>query len=402
MSSKSELKLPWPEINLHYQAPTVPGPEINLPDLWNQFLSSFQGKQVRFTNYLMYLSTDFSGGFKVCSVLGPNPVENTFSVPVTLPAPSISKEARDQIWERSQKKEWEELNREDWELLGISFLMTGDLTEFHKWISLTSKEFGLTEDCKKYLTLLGWKFDGLSKNISVLDSLVCYAAGDYKNVDFQAIADAILRDGYSQLSGVLLDCIHKNVWTGDQIFPFLNFLTGFYSEWQEWEQAKFLRITLGKVPPFSALKKAKKILKPAAFLEYSKNLKLLFRGEWEESDLEFGFELHVQMDPFMKTLIRFHKEGEDLAKEIMEKLSNFPYSYIINLQYAVVLYRKGDHTGFLKYYENGGRLRYLPLPLYLYARTSYFRKEVSLADSIFQTLEKLNKTPKFPEELGGV
>lgn len=402
MSSKSELKLPWPEMTLHFPAPVPEISETKLGDLWSEFVQAFHGKYSRFASYLMYVSTDFSGGFKVCSVLGTNPTENTFNVPFSPPGPPISLEIRNKIWAICQRKEWEEVNREEWELLGMSFLLTGEIDSFYAWVEMTKKEFGLTEECKKFLTLLGWNFETQTKEADILDSLVSYANGDFAKADFPLIAQSVLKEGYWQLSGVLFDAIAKNIWTGSQILPFLDFLSGFYSEWQVWEKAKFLKVTLGKVPPFSALIRAKKILSPSEYLEYSNHLKLLFRGDFEEAEGEFGYDLSINLDPFLSTLIRLDKEGDTFKNELKEELETRPYSYISNLKYAIVLYRQGDADGFLKFYQNGGRLRYLAIPLYLYARVLENKNEVALASSIFQTLDKLQKTPSFPRELGEV
>ncbi len=402
MSSKSELKLPWPEMTLHFPAPVQTISESKLGDLWPEFVQAFQGKYSRFASYLMYLSTDFSGGFKVCSVLGANPAENTFNVPFTPPGPPISKEIRNQIWALCQKREWEEVNREEWELLGMSFLLTGELDSFYAWVEMTKKEFGLSEECKKFLTLLGWNFETNLAETNVLNSLVSYVIGDFAKADFSFLAQAVLKEGYWQFSGVLFDAIAKNIWNGREILPFLDFLSGFYADWQNWEKAKFLKVTLGKVPPFSALIRAKKILTPSEFIEYSNHLKLLFRGDFEEPEGDFGYDLAISVDPFFSTLIRFDKEGESYKAELMEELESKPYSYIVNLQYAIVLYRQGDANGFLQYYQNGGRLRYLAVPLYLYARVMENKNEEALANSIFQTLDKLHKTPVFPSELGEI
>jgi hypothetical protein len=402
MSLQSELKLPWPETTFHFPAPVLTIPTPKLSDLWKQFIPAFQGKYSRFANYLMYLSTDFSGGFKVCSVLSTNPTENTFQVPYTPPGPPLSIEIRNQIWTLSRKKQWEELDREEWEMLGFSFLLTGDLRDFNQWVEMTKTEFGLSDNCQKFLTLLGWYTEKVPRDNSILQALVDYSHGDFVNADFNLIANAVLKEGYWQLSGVLFDALAKGAWSGKQILPFLDFLTGFYSEWQDWEKSKFLKTSLGKVPPFSALKRARKLLNKNDFLEYSKYLISIFRGDWEEPEAEFGYESTIPFDPFMTVLIRYDKEGDSYFREIKEALVASPYSYFVNLQMAILAYRNRDYDKFLEFYEKGGRLRYLPLPLYLYAKVKDLRKEETLADSILKTLERHHKTPIFPSELGEV
>jgi len=385
MSLQSEPKLAWPETKLHFPVPAQVIPETKLVDLWTSFVPAFQGKYSRFTSYLMYLSTDFSGGFKVCSVLGTNPAENTFNVPFNPPGPPVLIDIRNQIWAKSQKKDWEELNREDWELLGFSFLLTGEINEFHKWVKMTDREFGLTDECKKFLFVLGWNSDAGNTNSGILQALVDYSKGEYDHADFEMLANSVLKDGHWQLSGVLVDSISKNAWSGKQTLYFLDFLSGFYSDWQDWEKEKFLNLSLGKVPPFIALKRAKKILNSRDFNGYLNHLKIVFRGSWEEPETEFGYDLRVPYDPFILTLLRYEREGETYFREVLENLKSTPYSYFVNIQLAILYYRTGDYTRFLESYEKGGRLRYLSVPLYFFAKVKESRKEETRADSIFQS-----------------
>ena len=211
-----------------------------------------------------------------------------------------------------------------------------------------------------------------------------------------------MKDGYWQLAGVLIDAIGKANWMGENILPFLDFLSGFYNDWKDWEKAKFLNITLGKVPAYPALKKASKILNKNQFQEYSKHLKYLFRGDFEESERGFGYESNVPIDPFMITLLRFDKEREIYTNELQNQIHLAPYSYILNLRMAIVYFRIGDYHRFMEFYEKGGRLKFLPIPLYLFAKVKESRKEETLANSILIALEKHGRTPNFPVELGEI
>jgi hypothetical protein len=416
MTLQSELKLPWPELSIHFpvlatqtvsetsaeKSSVEPASNIDLNKLWERFRSTFHGKYSRFASYLMYLSTDFSGGFKVCSFLGIKSIQNTFQFSPGSSALSLDAEGRDKIWAFCKRKEWEEIDREDWELLGLSFLLTGDTREFSEWVQMTNVEFGLSDDCKRYLTLLSWESFHVSTEATPLHSLYNYTLGAYEKVDFLLLAGEVLKQGNVQIAGVLLDAIEKGVWHGEEILPFLEFIAGNYDNWKDWEKAKFLNLTLGKLPPFLALKKAKKILPKERFLEYTKSLKLNFRGDFEKQELESGSEVSVRFDPFIVTLIRYDRERDAFRKEIAGLIALSPYSYFLNLQMALVSFKDRDFEGFLNFYEKGGRLRYLPTPLYFYARAQKERKEDAVAESILNTLEKLSKIPVFPKELSEI
>lgn len=409
MSLQTELKLPWPEISL--QAPPVTSSEpeektvhaLQTPvyeDHWGVLRSAFQGKYSRFANYLMYLSTDFSGGFKVCSVLEQNPLQNTFSAPFSPPGPPILPATLESVWTLTRNKVWEELDRDDWELLGFGFLLLRDIDKFREWVEVTKSEFEISPDCHNFLFLLGWEFSTTSNGDPILRSLACYASGDFEKCNFQLISSSVLKDGLWQLSGVLLDSIEKTIWSGDEIFPFLEFISGFFGNWQTWEKVKFLNLTLGKIPAFTALRRAQRLLPKETFLEYYKQVSNLMRGNFEDPADDSGYELSIPFDPFMDTLIRFNEEGEKYAIELEDLLKSAPYSYIYNLQVAILKYRQKDYDGFLKNYELGGRMRYMPIPLYLFARVNSFKENVAIADSIFSSLKKRNMTPIFPHELG--
>ncbi|BDA78100.1 hypothetical protein LPTSP3_g10300 [Leptospira kobayashii] len=418
MSRNIETQLPWPEIRLHFTKQTEEKPssstETNEPTavstlapvpldaFWKSLRSSFQGKYNRYINYIQYLSTDFSGGFKVCSFLTQNRTENTFHFPFSPPGPPISLEMRNMIWLVCKRKEWEEVEREDWELLGISFLLTGDITDFKAWVEMTKKEFGLSEDCKRFLTLLGWEEHEPEEDDSILQSLIWYSRGNYESVNYKLIANSVLKEGYWQLSGVLLDSIAKLAWKGEDTLKFLQFLSGFYPEWKDWEKTKFKSIVLGKVPAFVLVRYAKKLLSKNEFSFYLDDIKKIFRGDWEEEEIEFGYNVGFPFDPFLVTLLRFDKEGDRFEKAIQTEISQFPYSYFSNLQVALIRYRKGDFDSFLDFYEKGGRLRFLPIPLYLYARALQRKGEIELAGSILSTLEEMGKTPVFPDEMSDI
>ncbi|WP_411823271.1 LBF_1011 family protein [Leptospira sp. 'Mane'] len=418
MSRNIETQLPWPEIRLHFtkqmeEKPTLSAvadepslvstlDPISLDVFWTSLRSSFQGKYNRYISYIQYLSTDFSGGFKVCSFLTQNRNQDTFQFPFSPPGPPISLEMRNMIWLVCKRKEWEEVEREDWELLGISFLLTGDITDFKAWVEMTKKEFGLSEDCKRFLTLLGWEEYESEEDGSILQSLVNYSRGKYEFVDYKLISNAVLKEGYWQLSGVLLDSISKLAWKGKDILKFLQFLSGFYSEWQDWEQAKFKSIVLGKVPAFSLVRYAKKLLPKNDFSFYLDDIKKTFRGDLEEEEVRFGYNVGFPFDPFLVTLLRYDKEKDRFEKTTDEEGFRFPYSYFSNLQIALVQYRKGNLDSFFEFYEKGGRLRFLPIPLYLYARALQKKGETEVADSILLTLEKMGKSPVFPDEMSDI
>ncbi len=414
MSFSTEIKLPWPEIRIHFAktAETVrpksetipqevwePSP-ANLGELWVALRSSFQGKHFRFTSYLQYLSTDFSGGFKVCSFLGGNRDKNAFQFPFSPPGPPISKDIRDSIWLLCKKRKWEEVDRENWELLGLTFLLTGDIIDFKAWVEMTKKEFGLSEDCKRFLTILGWETFETGKDHSLFSSLVAYSSGRFSDVDFPLLSDSVLKEGFWQFSGVLFDSISKGIWSGDKTLVFWEFLTGFYSDWKDWEKAKFLNVSLGKVPAYQSLRYAKKLLSKTEYPVYAFNLKKVFRGDLEEPEAEFGYDLTIPFDPFSITLIRYDREGESFAKILREDLLKTPYSYYSNLQMSLLAYREGNYDLFLEFYQKGGRLRYLPIPLYFYARAMERKNQPGLANSILSALERMRKLPVFPSELG--
>ena len=100
--------------------------------------------------------------------------------------------------------------------------------------------------------------------------------------------------------------------------------------------------------------------------------------------------------------LRFDKEREIYTNELQNQIHLAPYSYILNLRMAIVYFRIGDYHRFMEFYEKGGRLKFLPIPLYLFAKVKESRKEETLANSILIALEKHGRTPNFPVELGEI
>ncbi|GBF49788.1 hypothetical protein LPTSP4_13070 [Leptospira ryugenii] len=411
MSQPSQFTLSWPETRLvsPKHSPKVNEPSISkqdqnrpLAELWSEYLETFSGKQSRFAQYLLYLSTDFSGGLKVCSILAGNSKENPFSVVWTPPAPKLNSSLRDEIWRRCLAKEMEEIDRENWETLGFGFLLTGELKSFSDWVEFTEREFGLKDDCIAFLQLLGKKSADLQGSTSVLQVLVDYMQGNFEQVSFESLSRMVLVDGHWQISGILFHAIENGHWTGEPSIRFLQFLSAFFQDWKEWEQAQFLNVVLGKAPAFPLLRKAKQILNPNQYLIFKNKLEIVYRGDWEESDRIFAYDLHLSFDPFINCMMKYKEGGESFLNTLYFESRKKPYSFYLNMQMALVCFMNGEYDSFLHYYSLAGRLKHLPTPLYIYAKVLESRGNETNSNAIFSTLDRLGNTPVFPRELGDI
>ncbi|MCW7493831.1 hypothetical protein ND861_15065 [Leptospira sp. 2 VSF19] len=396
MSLQTEYKLQWPEYRIEFH----PGPHIpktaTLPELWPSLRAFFSGNQSRFANYLYYLSTDFSGGFSLCSILGENETANRFRDPQLVTPSAFPKESLSQIWEICQNRDFEEMERADWELIGFGFLYSGDIREFRNWVMKTKEFFGQTEDNRRFLFLLGWENSELPYENSILHMLVEYVKGNGEVLDFKTLTDAVTLDSHWQISGVLFHAIEIGWFTGEEIFRFWKFIIGFYSEWDNWEKARFRSVSLGKIPAFSALRYAKRYFTDTDFVLYKEELETSLRGDWTYGN-GFGYELTHQMDPFVETVVRFRNEGEGFEDELKKELTLKPYSYFINLQLAFIYFVKKDNDKFLHFYKKAGRLKYLPLALNLYWRVLKQNGDEILGSSIERSLVASGESIHIPE-----
>lgn len=396
MSLQTEYKLQWPEYRIEFH----PGPHIpkkaSLNELWPDLRAFFSGNQSRFANYLHYLSTDFSGGFSLCSVLGENEASFRFRDPQLVSPSPFPKETLFQIWELCQNRDFEEMEREDWELLGFGFLYLGEVLEFRNWVLKTKDFFGQTDDNRRFLFLLGWETSEVTFENSILHMLVEYVKGNRDELNFKSLTDAVVLDSYWQISGVLFHAIEVGWFSGEETFRFWKFLIGFYSEWEEWEKQKFRSVSLGKIPASPALRYAKRYFPENTFVFYREELETNLRGDWTYGD-GFGYELTHQMDPFVETVVRFRADNLKFEEELKTELVKRPYSYFINLQLAFINFVKKEHQSFLEYYKKAGRLKYLPLALNLYWRVLKLNGEEVLAKSIERTLVATGESTNIPE-----
>ncbi|EOQ97161.1 hypothetical protein LEP1GSC195_2268 [Leptospira wolbachii serovar Codice str. CDC] len=396
MSLQTEYKLQWPEYRIEFhKRPELPK-TATLSELWPSLRAFFSGNQSRFANYLYYLSTDFSGGFSLCSFLGENEVANRFRDPqLTTPSPFPS-QSLDKIWKLCQNREFEEMEREDWELIGFGLLYSGQIAEFRNWVVKTKEFFGQTDDNRRFLYLLGWEFSELPYENSILHTLVEYVRGNRETLNFKTLTDAVTLDSHWQISGVLFHAIEMGWFNGDETFRFWKFLIGFYEEWEDWEKQKFRSVSLGKIPAFPALRYAKRYFSEETFLSYREDLETSLHGDWTVNN-GFGYELSHEMDPFVETVVRFRNEGiryeDDLKNELLLK----PYSYFVNLQLASIAFVKKENDKFLSFYKKAGRLKYLPLALNLYFRVLKVTGDEILGSSIERTLVASGESVSIPE-----
>ncbi|MCW7470198.1 LBF_1011 family protein [Leptospira kanakyensis] len=396
MSLQTEYKLQWPEYRIEFHPrPNIPK-TATLPELWPDLRAFFSGSQSRFANYLYYLSTDFSGGFSLCSILGENEANIRFSDPRLISPSPFPKDSLAQIWKLCQNREFEEMEREDWELIGFSFLYLGNVREFRNWVLKTKEFFGQTDDNRRFLFLLGWESSEVPFENSVLHMLVEYVKGNQDVVDFKTLTDAVITSSHWQISGVLFHAIETGWFTGNDTFPFWKFLIGFYEEWEDWEKQKFRSVSLGKIPAFPALRYAKRYFPLDTFHSYQVELETNLRGDWTYGD-GFGYELTHQMDPFVETVVRFRTDKEKFEEELKNELIKRPYSYFINLQLACISFVKKENQNFLDFYKKAGRLKYLPLALNLYWRVLKSNGEEVLSKSIERTLTATGESTNIPE-----
>lgn len=396
MSLQTEYKLQWPEYRIEFhKSPHIPK-KASLTELWPSLRAFFSGNQSRFANYLFYLSTDFSGGFSLCSILGENEVANRFKDPQLFTPTTFPVESLDQIWELCQNREFEEMEREDWELVGFGLLYSGKIREFRNWVLKTKEFFGQTDDNRRFLFLLGWESSELPSDNSILHMLVEYVKGNRESLNFKTLTDAVTLDSYWQIAGVLFHAIEMGWFTGEETFRFWKFLIGFYSEWEEWEKQKFCMVSLGKIPAFPALRYAKRYFPFETFFRYRNDLEMALRGDWIEEN-EFGYELTHEMDPFVETVVRFQNDGDSYEEGLKNELVLKPYSYFINLQLASIAFVKKENQKFLNFYKKAGRLKYLPLALNLYWRVLKDTGETVLANTIERSLVSSGESVNIPE-----
>ncbi|TGL45172.1 LBF_1011 family protein [Leptospira perdikensis] len=396
MSLQTEYKLQWPEYHIEFhKTPHLPK-TATLSELWPDLRAFFSGNQSRFANYLFYLSTDFSGGFSLCSVLGENEVANRFRDPQLTAPSTFPSQSLDQIWKLCQNREFEEMEREDWELVGFGLLYAGKILEFRNWVLKTKEFFGQTDDNRRFLFLLGWESSELPYDNSILHMLVEYIKGNKENLDFKTLTNAVTVDSHWQISGVLFHTIEMGWFIGDETFRFWKFFIGFYAEWEEWEKQKFRFVSMGKIPAFPALRYAKRYFPEETFLHYREELETNLRGDWTHG-YGFGYELSHEMDPFVETVVRFRNDGLRYEEELKAELILRPYSYFINLQLATIAFVKKENDKFLNFYKKAGRLKYLPLALNLYWRVLKTNGEDVLAHSIERTLIATGESTNIPE-----
>ncbi|TGM54849.1 hypothetical protein EHQ91_07805 [Leptospira biflexa] len=396
MSSQTEYKLRWPEYRIEFH-PTEENPKkVTLPELWPDLRAFFSGNQSRFANYLFYLSTDFSGGFSLCSVLGQNDASFRFHDPVLQSPTTFPKESLETIWKLCQNREFDEMEREDWELIGFGFLYVGNISEFRKWVLVTKDYFGQTADNHRFLTLLGWEYSEIPFENSILHMLVEYAKGDFGKIDFKDLVDSCLLDSHWQIAGVLFHAIELGLLPEYESFRVWKFLIGFYEEWESWEKEKFQYVSFGKIPPFYALRYAKRYLPHESFYKYQSDLETELRGDWV-SGSEFGYELTHSINPCIDTVVRFRNEGERFERELDALYQLKPYSYLLPLQLACIQFVKKEYDGFLKLYQKSGRLKHLPLALNLYWRVLQIKGDTKMSSAIKRSLEIGNQSITLPE-----
>lgn len=396
MSLQTEYKLQWPEYRIEFhKSPHIPK-KASLSELWPSLRAFFSGNQSRFANYLFYLSTDFSGGFSLCSILGENGVANRFRDPQLITPSAFPMESLDQIWELCQNRDFEEMEREDWELVGFGLLYSGKITEFRNWVLKTREFFGQTDDNRRFLFLLGWESTDIPYENSILHMLVEYVKGNRDVINFKTLTDAVTLDSHWQISGVLFHAIEMGWYFGEDTFRFWKFLIGFYGEWEEWEKQKFHLVSLGKIPAFPALRYAKRYFPEETFLRYREELEINLRGDWIYGN-GFGYELSHEIDPFVETVVRFQSDGIHYEDELKKELVIRPYSYFINLQLASIAFVKKENDKFLSFYKKAGRLKYLPLALNMYWRVLKNTGEEILGSSIERTLLASGESVNIPE-----
>ncbi|PJZ44820.1 LBF_1011 family protein [Leptospira brenneri] len=396
MSLQTEYKLQWPEYRIEFHPRPHTPKKASLSDLWPELRAFFSGNQSRFANYLFYLSTDFSGGFSLCSILGENEAANRFRDPQLVSPSSFPRQSFDQIWELCQNREFEEMEREDWELIGFGLLYLGETVQFRNWVLKTKEFFGQTDDNRRFLFLLGWETSEIPFENSILHMLVEYAKGNKDFVQFKTLADSVILDSHWQIVGVLFHAMETGWFVGEDTFRVWKFLIGFYDEWEDWEKQKFRLVSLGKIPAFSALRYAKRYFPEETFLHYREELETSLRGDWVHES-GFGYELTHQMDPFIETVVRFRNEGEGYENELKNELLIRPYSYFINLQLASICFVKKENHQFLNFYKKSGRLKYLPLALNLYWRVLKATGDEILSHSIERSLSAMKESTNLPE-----
>lgn len=396
MSLQTEYKLRWPEYRIEFHPTEETETNVSLPELWPELRAFFSGNQSRFANYLFYLSTDFSGGFSLCSVLGENDANFRFHDPVLQAPTSFPKESLEKIWKLCQNREFEEMEREDWELIGFGLLYVGNISEFRKWVLTTKEFFGQSDDNRRFLYLLGWEFSEIPFENSILHMLVEYAKGNFEKIHFPTLVEAAMSDSHWQLMGVLFHAIELGLLQAPDSFRIWKFLIGFYDEWETWEKEKFQFVSFGKIPPFYALRFAKRYLPETTFSKYQSDLESELRGDWMNGS-EFGYELTHTMNPCIDTIVRFRNEGESFERELNAELVLKPYSYLLSLQLACIQFVKKEYDLFLKFYQKSGRLKHLPLALNLYWRVLQSKGDTKTSSAIKRSLESGNQSITLPE-----
>lgn len=383
MSSQTEMKLSWPEIRLEYFPQKE---ETSQESIWSELRSFFQGSGERFANYLTYISTDFYGGINLCSILGENSEKATFHEPLLVSPGEFPISALDSIWEKCKKHEFEELDREDFELLGFAFLYNGRVEDFTGWVILSEKTFGLTDDSKRFLNAIGWRKDSIPYSDTALHALVEFSNGSISEQEIEILIESLFQKGFWQVGGVLFALIQRNLLAGEKSFRVWKFLLGLYSEFLQWEKEYFLDVSIGKLPPFYALRQAKKYLTNEEFLSYKEKLSVSLRGEWKQSET-LGYDLNLQLDPLLEIINGYEAGGEEFFQQLLVKQKQMPYSFIANLLLATIYFRKKEDSVFLTHYEKAGRLKYLPIPLFFYARVLHRTGKSDLAESIELALQ---------------
>lgn len=396
MSLQTEYKLRWPEYRIEFHPTEETPKKVSLPELWPNLRAFFSGNQSRFANYLFYLSTDFSGGFSLCSVLGENDANFRFHDPVLQSPTTFPKECLDSIWKLCQNREFEEMEREDWELIGFGLLYLGNIPEFRRWVLITKEFFGQSDDNKRFLALLGWERSEIQFENSILHMLVEYANGRFEKIDFKTLVDSLLLESHWQLAGVLFHAIELGLLAEKDSFRIWKFMIGFFDEWETWEKEKFLYVSLGKLPPFYALRYAKRYLTKDSFAKYQSDLETELRGDWMSGNT-FGYELTHSMNPCVDTVVRFQREGKNFEEELKADYSLKPYSYLLPLQLACIQFVKKEYDSFLTYYQKCGRLKHLPMILNLYWRVLLEKGDKQLSSAIKRSLENGNESITLPE-----
>ncbi|MGJ4732852.1 hypothetical protein EHR04_16045 [Leptospira levettii] len=396
MSLQTEYKLRWPEYRIEFHPTEEIPKKVSLQELWPDLRAFFSGNQSRFANYLFYLSTDFSGGFSLCSVLSENDASFRFHDPVLQSPTPFPKTSLERIWKLCQNREFEEMEREDWELIGYGLLYEGNVPEFRKWVLTTKEFFGQTDDNRRFLTLLGWEYSEFPFENSILHMLVEYAKGNFEKIHFPTLVDAALQDSHWQLVGILFHAIELGLLPEKEAFRVWKFMIGFYEEWETWEKEKFQWVSIGKIPPFSALRYAKRYLPHSTFLKYKSDLETELRGDWMNGN-EFGYELSHTMNPCIDTVVRYKNEGELFERELSAEYQLKPYSYLIPLQLSCIHFVKKEYDQFIKLYQKSGRLKHLPLALNLYWRVLQEKGDKNLSSAIKRSLENGHESITLPE-----